>query len=111
MDAAYLFSGSDDTNVRMWRAVANERSGKQTPREQKKREYSAALVEKFKYMPEVKRIKNHAHLPKRIMRAADVKETVAGTQRKREKNRRAHSAAGSVPKVSRKKKSVWRVQE
>ena len=75
------------------------------------RRYSAALVEKFKYMPEVKRIKNHSHLPKRIMRAADVKETVAGTQRKREKNRRAHSAAGSVPRVSRKKKSVWRVQE
>jgi len=73
--------------------------------------YSRALVEKFKFMPEIKRIKKHTHLPKRVLKAAAIKETTAGTRAKRERNRRAHSAKGSVPKVARKKKSVWRVDE
>jgi WD repeat and SOF domain-containing protein 1 len=104
-------SAADDTNVRIWRAVANERGTPLLPREKKKREYSAALVEKHKHLPEVRRIKNHVHLPKRILKAALVKDTVRGTQKKREKNRRAHSAPGTVPRVERKKKQVWAVQE
>lgn len=111
MDASYLLSGSDDTNVRLWRAVANERSTPLLAREKKKRDYSNALIEKHKHLPEVRRIKKHTHLPKRVMKAALVKDTVRGTQKKREKNRRAHSAPGSVPKVDRKKKQVWAVQE
>ena len=47
----------------------------------------------------------------RVLKAALVKKTVRGTQQKREKNRRAHSAPGAVPKVQRKKKQVWSVQE
>ena len=52
------------------------------------REYQEALVEKFKYMPEVKRIKKHTHVPRAILKAAAVKQTVQANQRKREKNRR-----------------------
>mmetsp|Transcript_41052 Transcript_41052/g.102080 ORF Transcript_41052/g.102080 Transcript_41052/m.102080 type:complete len:203 (-) Transcript_41052:479-1087(-) len=111
MDAAYVLSGSDDTNVRIWRAVANERGVPQGSREQLKREYSDALVEKHKYLPEVKRIKKHTHVPKAIMKAAELKDTVTKSALKREKNRRAHSKAGAVPKVSAKKKKVWQVHE
>ena len=62
-------------------------------------------------MPEVKRIKKHTHVPRAVLGAARVKETVEGTQRKKEKRKRAHSAAGSVPKVHPKKKKVWKVAE
>jgi len=111
MDASYVLSGSDDTNVRIWRAVANERGAPKSSREELKREYSAALVEKHKYLPEVKRIKNHKHVPHAILKAAEVKETVAKSQFKREKNRRAHSKPGAVPKIPAKKKKVWKVHE
>ena len=110
-DAAHIFSGSDDTNVRIWRAVANEGPGVDLPREKRKRDYSKTLVEKFQHLPEIKRIKNHVHLPHKVKRDGEIKETVRNTQRKREKNRRAHSAKGSVLKVQRKKKQVWRVDE
>ena len=110
-DTAYVLSGSDDTNVRLWRAKANESAVQPLAREKAKKEYSAALVEKFKYMPEVKRIKKHTHVPKSIMKAASIKETIHNTQRKKEKNRRAHSAAGKVPKVHAKEKKIWAVQE
>ena len=111
MDNSYVFSGSDDTNVRIWRAKANARAATTMPREKQKREYQEALVEKFQHMPEVKRIKKHTHVPKAIMKAASIKETVQNTQKRREKNRRAHSAPGSMPKVKAKKKKVWKVQE
>lgn len=110
-DSAYVFSGSDDTNVRLWRAKANARATTATSREQAKREYEEALVDKFKYMPEVKRIKKHTHVPRAIMKAAAIKETVQAGQRRKEKNRRAHSAPGTVPKIKNKKKKVWKVLE
>lgn len=111
MDNTYLFSGSDDTNLRLWRAKANERATQPLPREKAKREYEEALVDKFKYMPEIKRIKKHNHVPRAIMKAAKVKETVAATQRRHETNRRKHSAPGKVPKVKAKHKKVWQVLE
>ena len=111
MDAAYVMSGSDDTNVRIWRAVANERGGKKLAREEQKQEYSKALIEKHKYLPDIKRIKNHTHVPRAIMKAASIKKTVEDTQLRREKNRRAHSKKGSMPKVSAKKKKIWKVEE
>ena len=111
MDAAYVLSGSDYTNVRIWRAVANERGVPQNSREQLSREYSDKLIERHQYMPEVKRIKKHTHVPKAIMKAAEIKATVEGTHLKREKNRRAHSKPGSMPKINAKKKKVWQVHE
>ncbi len=110
-DATYLLSGSDDTNVRIWRAKANERATQPTAREKSKREYQDALVDKFKYMPEIKRIKKHTHVPRQILKAEQIKSTVQSGVRKREKNRRAHSAPGAVPKAKAKEKKVWRVLE
>ena len=111
MDSTYLFSGSDDTNLRLWRAKGNERATQSLPREKAKREYEEALVEKFKYMPEVKRIKKHNHVPRAIMKAASIKETVANTQRRHDVNRRKHAAPGKFPKVKAKNKKVWSVLE
>ena len=91
MDAAYLLSGSDDTNVRLWRAVANERGAPQLGREQRKREYAAALVEKHQHLPEVRRIKAHTLAALRSSRNArrcsaprrDAWHVIAATQTRR----------------------------
>lgn len=111
VDSAYVLSGSDDTNVRLWRAKANVNPKQPLPREKAKREYSDALVEKFKYMPEVKRIKNHVHVPKSIFKATKLKDGVHKTAVKKDKNRRRHSKPGSMPKVHAKEKKVWAVLE
>ena len=111
MDAAYVLSGSDDTNVRVWRAKANVSAAQPLPREKAKRDYQAALVEKHKYLPEIKRIKKHTHVPRAIMKAAQTKKTVHEGVIRREKNRRKHSAKGKVPKRSARESKVWNVQE
>ena len=67
MDDRYVLSGSDDTNIRIWKAVANDPIKLLTKRETENREYSKKLIEKYKYMPNIRKILNHKHLPKYIL--------------------------------------------
>ena len=44
-------------------AQASVQQGTLLPREKHKAAYQAALVERFRHLPEVKRIERHRHLP------------------------------------------------
>nr|XP_010927609.1 DDB1- and CUL4-associated factor 13 [Elaeis guineensis] len=96
-DGSYVISGSDDTNLRLWKAQASEQLGVLLPREQKKHEYLDAVKERYKHLPEVKRIVRHRHLPKPIYKAAALRRTMMEAERKKDERRRAHSAPGSMP--------------
>eukprot|EP00878_Enallax_costatus_P041737 GHUV01048609.1.p1 GENE.GHUV01048609.1~~GHUV01048609.1.p1 ORF type:complete len:100 (+),score=22.20 GHUV01048609.1:202-501(+) len=67
-DGSYVFSGSDDMNVRVWKADASEQLGVTLPREKHKQAYNKALVNRYKHMPEVKRIVRHRHVPAAIQK-------------------------------------------
>ncbi|GIM17290.1 hypothetical protein Vretimale_19826, partial [Volvox reticuliferus] len=66
-DATYVFSGSDDMNVRCWKAKASEQLGIRLPREKHKQAYNDALLERYKHMPEVRGVVLHSRsvLPRR----------------------------------------------
>lgn len=52
MQASACFpAGSDDMNVRVWKANASEQLGTLLPRERKRQQYNAALVERHKHLP------------------------------------------------------------
>lgn len=55
-DANFVLSGSDDTNIRIWKAEANMKLGKVTPRERRKLEYNDSLKERYQHLREVGRI-------------------------------------------------------
>lgn len=106
-DASYVFSGSDDMNVRVWKAEASEQLGTLLPRERQKATYNKALVERYKHLPEVKRIVRHRHLPTSLHKATKLRRTMEESDRRRMKNRVAHSAPGAVKiKPARSKKIV-----
>lgn len=44
-------TGSDDMNVRVWKANASEQLGTLLPRERKRQQYNAALVERHRHLP------------------------------------------------------------
>lgn len=69
MDNKYIYSGSDEMNIRLWKANASEKLGALRPRERAKLEYSEALKEKFAAHPQVKRIAKHRHVPKGVLNA------------------------------------------
>ncbi|KAJ3681292.1 hypothetical protein LUZ60_015781 [Juncus effusus] len=95
-DASYVISGSDDTNLRLWKSKASEQLGVLLPREKKKHEYMDALKDRFKHLPEIKRIVKHRHLPKPIYKATLMRRAVTEADRKKQERIRAHSAPGSV---------------
>jgi WD repeat and SOF domain-containing protein 1 len=97
MDAKYVLSGSDDTNVRLWKARAAESAGVQLPREK----------QRFGHLSEIRRIAKHKHVPKVILKTREKKRVMRASQVRKETNRRKHSAEGVVPhKAARKKKIV-----
>lgn len=95
-DASYVISGSDDTNLRLWKAKASEQLGVLHPREQRKHAYHEAVKNRYKHLPEIKRIVRHRHLPKPIYKAASLRRTMMEAERRKAERRKAHSAPGSI---------------
>lgn len=107
LPSSLLLVGSDDMNVRVWKANASEALGTQLPRERKKMQYNKALIERHKHLPEVARIVRHRHLPAPIYKAAKLRRVQQDSERRKTQHRIAHSAPGSVKlKPARKKKIV-----
>ena len=114
-DAQYVMSGSDDTNLRMWKGRASARLGVQTPRERQAREYRDRLVERYAAVEEVRRIHKHRHVPKAVLNARKLKEEMEKSEKRKEAERRRHKRpreqtaegeAATPQFVSVKKKTV-----
>lgn len=83
-DARFVLTGSDDTNIRIWKAQASAPLccfcnwmwfvDKPTKREESKLEYMESLKKKYSSFPEVRKISRHRHLPKVIKKMKDKEE-------------------------------------
>ena len=74
MDNKFIFTGSEDTNIRIWKANAGDAMKPLLPREKEKLAYNEKLKKKYKYNSEIKRILRHRHLPKFIVKKKRVKQ-------------------------------------
>ncbi|XP_065875269.1 uncharacterized protein [Euphorbia lathyris] len=110
-DATYVLSGSDDTNLRLWKAKASEQLGVLHPRERRRHEYHEALKKRYKHLPEVNRIIRHRHLPKPIYKAAALRRMVTDAEKRKEDRRKAHSAAGSIVTQPLRKRRIIKEEE
>lgn len=106
IDSKYIFSGSDDGNIRIWRTKANERSGPKSAKKRSKEEYDEKLKQRYADMPEIRRISRHRHLPHYIKNHSEIKNEEIKSIKRREENNRNHSRPGSVPYVSERSKPV-----
>lgn len=103
-DSKYLLSGSDDFNIRLWRAVANDRAKIKSSRERAKLEYDNTLKERYKHMPEIKRIARHRHVPKTVKKAKEIKAIEVNSIKRREGNDNRHKK--NVNYVSEREKHI-----
>ncbi len=111
IDAKFILSGSDDGNVRLWRANASKREGIKSARQRQKLEYDDAIKERYSHMPEIRRIKRHRHVPKQVKKAGEIKaEEMASIKRRRE-NERKHSKKGQVPRRPEREKMVLATEQ
>lgn len=74
MDSRFIVSGSEDTNIRIWKSNASDPMKPLLPREKEKLAYHEKLKKKYKYNSEIKRILRHKHLPKYIVKKNKVKQ-------------------------------------
>lgn len=96
---------------RIWKAKANAKLGALLPRERAKEQYSAALVEKHKQLPEVRRIVRKQHVPKSILKAKRGKEIMKKAAQRKDDNRRKHSKPGTIVKKPVREARIWRVEQ
>lgn len=106
-DSKYVLSGSDDGNVRLWRANASDRSGIKSARQRSKLEYDQALIKRYAHMPEIRRIKRQRHLPKPIKKAGEIKHEEIAAIKRREENVRKHTSKASLkPRQNEREKMI-----
>lgn len=68
MDSKYIFSGSDETNIRAWKANATEKLGLVSQREKEHNLYQQKLINKFRFNDQIRQI-SKTHLPKYLLTA------------------------------------------
>lgn len=97
LDARFVLSGSDDGNVRIWKARASEKLGILSGREMAAKEYKESLRNKWSSTGDVTRVERSRNVPKPIKAAQKLKKTMLDAERVKEDRRRKHT------KVSAKK--------
>ncbi|CAG8507701.1 2500_t:CDS:10 [Paraglomus brasilianum] len=106
VDSKFVLSGSDDGNVRLWKAKASEKLGAKSYRERAYLEYSEQLKARYKDLPEIRRIARHRHIPKEIKSMQQKKQIMLSAQKRKEENLRKHSKEGTVPYQAERKKKI-----
>lgn len=107
MDSNYVLSGSDDGNIRLWKANAAQKLGVLAPRENASLQYAERLKRKFAHLPEIRRIARDRNVPKHIESVAKIKRIQQASQRTKEVNVRKHTK-NPAPFVPERKKAVVR---
>jgi len=110
-DNQYVISGSDDGNLRVWKAQASQSAGQRTTREERALRYRQTLIEKHHHLPEIRRIHSDRKVPKRITKQQQQALQKEEKEQKKQSNRIAHSKPGTHSFVSEKSKIVVRKVE
>ncbi|XP_059481822.1 DDB1- and CUL4-associated factor 13 [Neocloeon triangulifer] len=110
-DSRYIISGSDEMNLRLWKAIAWQKHGVVKPRERAAMQYGDTLKEKFATHPQIKRISKHRQVPQHVYNASREHRIIHQKMKRKEYNRKAHSKKGTVEIVPAKLKSVIKEDE
>jgi WD repeat and SOF domain-containing protein 1 len=107
-DGRFVLSGSEDTNLRIWKAQASEKLGVLDTREKRTIEYRKRLTERYDRVPEVSKILKHRNVPKWIKNEGKRKADHIESRKIKEHNRSAtkRDASEKVHPLTRPIKKV-----
>lgn len=106
VDSTYVLTGSDDTNVRIWKASASEHLGVVSGREERKMQVDTKLKKRFAHMPELQKINRDKKLPKFIKKANNLRHIQTTSERRKQDNRKRHSREGEEDVLPQRKRVV-----
>lgn len=108
-DNTYIVSGSDDTNLRLWKARASEKVGAQlTIREERSLQYRQALIKKHHHLPEIHKIMKSGKRrgTKFVRKQTQLQQIQVDSKKRKLENRIQHSKPGTVPREAERSKVV-----
>jgi DDB1- and CUL4-associated factor 13 len=105
-DAKFVLTGSDDTNIRIWKAQAHIPLKILLPKEQEAMLYREKLKKAYQYVPEIRRLLKHRHLPRYLFKQKKIKQIQKESSFRKEKNRQAHIKPENLQLIPEKKKVV-----
>lgn len=106
LDHKYILSGSDDTNIRLWKARSSEKIGQLSAREEASLQYRNALVQKYVHLPEVKRIAKGRRVPKFVKKETAQAMVQKEKRMRKESNVINHSKPGTKKFTDEKAKAI-----
>jgi WD repeat and SOF domain-containing protein 1 len=106
MDNTFIISGSDDSNLRLWKARASESLGQKTAREEASLQYRGALIKRFQHLPEVKQIHRSRKVPKVIKKQIAQSVIMKESADRKHANRVKYDRKGEHKFVAERKKTV-----
>ncbi|KAH9383404.1 hypothetical protein HPB48_024646 [Haemaphysalis longicornis] len=83
LDNRYIITGSDEMNIRLWKAYASQKLGTLGHRERMAFQYQEKLKERFGQHPQVRRISRHRHVPKHIYNAQREKHAMVVSRKRK----------------------------
>jgi DDB1- and CUL4-associated factor 13 len=105
-DNTWIISGSDDSNLRLWKAISNEQLGQLTTREEAAQQYRSALIKRYEHLPEVRKIAKARKIPKVIQNQTKQFQIQKESAARKQTNRVKYSKNGEHKFVSERKKVV-----
>uniref|UniRef100_A0A1I7YMH1 DDB1- and CUL4-associated factor 13 n=1 Tax=Steinernema glaseri TaxID=37863 RepID=A0A1I7YMH1_9BILA len=106
LDSKYVMCGSEEMNIRIWKADASEKLGTLLPREKAAMAYNKRLRETYQHHPEIRRIERHRQVPKYMYNAKKEHATIRQSQKRKQENRRKHAKEGEFEDVAVREKSI-----
>mgnify|MGYP005849593229 CR=1 FL=1 len=106
MDNKFIVSGSDDSNLRLWKSHASEQLGQLTPREESAMQYRQALIKKHQHLPEIRNIHKARKIPKVIKKQTQQAMIQKESAKRKQNNRIKHSKPGAYKHESEREKVV-----
>ena len=110
MDNRLILSGSEDTNVRIWKANAADAMKTLLPREKVALAYANKLKDRHKYDPTVRRILRHEHLPAGLKKRKEIIHVKKVSQHRKQVNMRANNRVEDAPLVPARTKDLDKLQ-
>jgi len=111
LDAQFLYSGSDDGNVRLWKANASKKLGVMNPRENAQAEYNTALRNRYKHLPEIRKVDRARRIPVSIKKAQEKKKIILDSRKRKEENVRTNNKGFGPPRVPLRQKMYLAEEE
>jgi WD repeat and SOF domain-containing protein 1 len=105
-DASFVLTGSDDTNIRIWKAQASAQLGVLAGREERKHHVDDKLKKRFAHMPEIQRINRDKKHPSFNQKANSIRHIQATSERRKQDNRKRHSREGEEDILPQRKRVV-----